>query len=95
MTDELQAFRDQLRAAGQPYSLWGARTVGIAFGLLVLIQILGLTQPKWLLQFGLLVFVVCLAVMAAGWVMLIIAFVRRRRWAASHRPIEPALPQQP
>ena len=36
-----------------------------------------------------------LLVMGVGWAMLIIAFVRRRRWAKAHPQIAPPLPPLP
>ena len=91
MTDELKAFRNDLRAAGQPYSLWGARIVGVGFALLVIIQVIGLTRPMMLMQFGLLLLALCIVVLGIGWAMLIVAFVRRRKWAKAHPLQEPSL----
>ncbi len=95
MTDELKIFRDQLRAAGQPYSLWGVRTVGLGLAVLVAINVLGTVRPNMLSQFGLLLLVLCVLALTIGWVMLIIAFVRRRRWAKAHPLQEPSLTDIP
>ena len=89
MNEALDAFRAELRAAGQPYGLWGGRIVGIGFGVLVVIQVLGMVQPKFLLQFGLLLMALCVATIAVGWGLLIVAFVRRRQWARTHAPPAP------
>jgi hypothetical protein len=87
MSSELQAFRDALRAAGQPYSQWGARIVGFGLLFLVAAQVLAIRQQATSeLSLGLVA--LSLLVMAVGWAMLIIAFVRRRRWAKAH-PMEP------
>ncbi|MDR3509939.1 MAG: hypothetical protein P4L64_18785 [Caulobacteraceae bacterium] len=87
MNAELEAFRTELRAAGEPYNLWGGRIVGIGLALLVLAQVLS--------SYSLLLLYLSLAVMAVGWVMLIIAFVRRRRWAKAHPLQEPSLTDLP
>ncbi|HEY2660731.1 MAG TPA: hypothetical protein VGI79_13490 [Caulobacteraceae bacterium] len=87
MSDELKVFRDELRAAGQPYSLWGTRTVIIGLALLVGAQVMS--------SYALVLLMVSLVVITAGWVMLIIAFVRRRRWAKAHPLQEPSLADLP
>lgn len=92
MTGELDTFRRELRAAGQPYSLWGGRVVGLGLAVLVVIQALGMAKPELLMRFGLLLSALCVVVLAVGWIMLIIAFVRRRRWAKAHPLREPQLP---
>jgi hypothetical protein len=79
MSDEAAEFRKALRAAGQPWSRRGIRTVGAGiFGFLTL-NILA----EFHVQIPLLAYVViaCLVVIAVGWVMMIIAVLKRRRWA--------------
>jgi hypothetical protein len=80
---ELKAFREELRAAGQPYSLWGGRVVGIGLLALVAAQVIS--------NYALLALEASLVIIAVGWAMLIIAFVRRRRWAKAHPLQEPPL----
>ncbi len=87
MSDELKAFREALRAAGQPYSLWGGRIVGIGLLVLVIAQVTA--------RYALLLLMASLAIITIGWVLLIIAFVRRRRWTKAHRPQEPSLTDAP
>ena len=87
MSDDLKAFREALRAAGQPYSLWGGRIVGIGLALLVVAQV-----TPWR---PIAVLAGSLAVITVGWVLLIIAFVRRRRWAKAQPLREPPLPDAP
>jgi len=83
MGADLEGFRAELRAAGQPYSLWGGRIVGL--GLLVLVAAQVLMIRRQAMSFGALGLIAgSLAVMAVGWVLLIIAFIRRRRWAKAH-----------
>ena len=91
--DELKAFRDQLRAAGQPYALWGGRTIGLGLALLVVVQTLGMVQPTFLMRFGVLLMLACLVTIAIGWAMLVVAFFRRRSWAKAYRLREPPLPE--
>jgi len=82
MDADLEAFRAQLRAAGHPYSLWGGRIVGL--GLLVLVA------GQVLVAFALVFVVVSVLIMAVGWGLLVVAFVRRRRWSRAQAS---ALPQ--
>lgn len=94
MTSELETFRAALRAAGQPYSLWGGRIVGLGLLVLAGAQVLAILQQatSWI---TLLLIAGSLAVMAVGWVMLVIAFLRRRRWARAHPLTLPPLPPNP
>ncbi len=87
MTDQLRAFREDLRAAGQPYSLWGGRIVGIGLLVLVIAQVTA--------RYALSMLMVSLGIITIGWVLLIIAFVRRRRWAKAHPLHEPSLTDAP
>ncbi len=87
MSDELKAFREALRAAGQPYSLWGGRIVGIGLLVLVIAQVTA--------RYALLLLMASLAIITIGWVLLIIAFVRRRRWTKAHRLQESSLTDAP
>jgi hypothetical protein len=78
---EVAAFRDALREAGQPWSRWGIRVAGA--GILALLAL----QLKPDIPYALYALVLALTVIAAGWVMLIMAFVKRRRWVKAH-PVE-------
>jgi hypothetical protein len=87
MNDELNAFRAELQAAGEPYSRWGARTIGIGLVALICAQILARGAMLFL---GLAI----LAVLA-GWAMLIVAHFRRRAWAKAHPMVMPGLSDPP
>ncbi|QUD88497.1 hypothetical protein [Phenylobacterium montanum] len=91
--DQLKAFREQWRAAGQPYALWGGRIIGIGLAFLVVVQILGMVQPTLLMRFGVLLMLACLVGIAIGWAMLVVAFFRRRRWVKENTPREPQPPE--
>ena len=95
MTSELEIFRAELRAAGQPYSLWGVRVIGLGLAILAGIDVLSNTQPKVLLQFGILFLVVALLTILAGAGLLIVAAVRRQRWAKTQRLVMPSLSDVP
>lgn len=73
MTSDLEAFRAELRAAGQPYSLWGGRVLGIGLLILVVGQVMSAC--------ALALVALSVTVMGAGWILLIIGFIRRHRWA--------------
>jgi hypothetical protein len=85
--ETLGDFLAQLRAAGQPWNRWGiwGSFVGV-FTLLAL-------QVAHVRDIGVLegVFGVVIAVLAASWTCLIIAFVRRRRWEKAHPLVLPSM----
>jgi hypothetical protein len=86
MNEELEAFKDELREAGQPWSRNGVRIVGAG--------ILGLFVSQ-VAPWRTVVVVALLASFAAimvGWVFLVIAFIKRRQWARAHPLREPSLP---
>ncbi|HEX4181609.1 MAG TPA: hypothetical protein VHY32_12530 [Caulobacteraceae bacterium] len=89
MTEELEAFRDRLREAGQPWSRRGVIVCGAG--------VLGLfiSQVAPSRAVVLVALPVGFAVMMVGWVFLIMAFVKRRRWARAQRLIEPPLHEPP
>ena len=88
ISDELKAFRAELKAAGEPWRQRGVKLVLIGFGVLVAAQILT--------AYALLLLYLAIAVFAAGWVFLVIAFVRRRRWAKGRTDlVPPELPPLP
>jgi hypothetical protein len=76
--NDAEAFRSALSAAGQPWSRWGIRVAGAGILALLALQ-LPLNIPYAL--YGL---VASVGVIAVGWAMLIVAVVRRRRWAKDH-----------
>jgi hypothetical protein len=85
MNQELEAFRDQLRQAGQPWSRRGVVTCGAGIVGLVVSEV---APSRAVVLAALLISVV---VMMIGWAFLVIAFVKRRAWARAHPLIEPPL----
>ena len=85
MNEELEAFRDELRQAGQPWSRRGVVVCGVGVVGLFLAQV---APGRWFILVALLL---SFAVMMVGWVFLVIAFVKRRRWARAHPLHEPTL----
>jgi L-asparagine transporter-like permease len=77
MNEDLEAFRDALREAGQPWSRRGVGAVAIGIVGLVISQVAPSTS----------VFYVAIAsaiVVMVGWVFLVLAFLKRRRWARAN-----------
>jgi hypothetical protein len=89
MTGEIDAFRAELRGAGQPWSRWGIWCSGLGMLLLVSAQLIGQLAPvaAWFFP----VLGASLVLLAVGWVSLLVAFVKRRRWARAHPMILPGL----
>lgn len=77
---ESAAFRSALRAAGQPWSRWGTRVAGAGIVALLALQI----APP--IPYAIYVLIAVVGVIAVGWVLLIMAFVKRRRWSKDHHP---------
>ena len=95
---ELDAFKRALAEAGQPWSRWGARAVGLGIVGLLIVQLAPVAGKASLrltdLAPGAFHVLAGLAVVliAAGWVMLILAFLKRRRWEKAQALAEPPLP---
>ena len=85
MNDELQAFRDALREAGQPWSRQGVVLVGAGILGWLIAQ---LVPAIWVVYVAL----ISAAAIMVGWVFLVIAFVKRRAWAKAQPLREPPLP---
>ena len=88
MSPEAEAYQTELRQAGQPWSRRGVAVTGAGIVGLVIAQV---APTVWIE----VLFLVSLAMVAAGWVMLVVAFIRRRRWAAAHPIDVPPLPDAP
>jgi hypothetical protein len=83
------AFRDALRAAGQPWSRWGIRTAGAGILALLALQLApGAPYAVYLLAAS-------VGVIAVGWLMLIVAVIKRRRWAKDHPVLDIPLTDAP
>jgi hypothetical protein len=85
--NEAAAFRDALREAGQPWSRWGIRVAGA--GILALLALQLAPSPP----FALYALIGAVGVIAVGWAMLVVAFIRRRRWAKDHPIADIPLPE--
>jgi uncharacterized membrane protein HdeD (DUF308 family) len=78
---EIEAFKTALNEAGQPWSRWGVRVAGAGILALLALQIIA-NVP-----YAFYALILAVGVIAVGWVLLIVAMVKRRRWAKDH-PIE-------
>ena len=85
MNEDLEAFRDALRQAGQPWSRRGVATVGVGIIGLVVSEVAPWKMVVLAALLG------SLPVIAVGWVFLVIAFIKRRQWAKAHPLHEPTL----
>ena len=85
MSDELEAFRDALRQAGQPWSRRGVATVGVGIVGLVISQVAPWRVVDVVALLG------SFAIIMVGWVFLVMAFFKRRRWAKANPIHEPTL----
>jgi uncharacterized membrane protein HdeD (DUF308 family) len=86
---EIADFRAALREAGQPWSGWGVRIVGVGILALLALQI----KPN--IPYAFYALLVSVAVIAVGWVMLIMAMLKRRQWAKAHPIADVPLPEAP
>jgi hypothetical protein len=94
MTDELALFRAELKAAGEPWQQRGVKVCAAGFVALVFAQLSAHLIDR--LSAVLAIFVMAVALLAIGWVFLIVAFVRRRRWAKARADLAaPDLPHAP
>ncbi len=95
MTDtpeaELEAFRAELKAAGEPWQQRGVKTFLVGMGVLVFAYFLPMFAPSYLYPAGAVVLSVL--VFGASWAMLIVAATRRRRWAKAHGPSPADMPE--
>jgi cobalamin biosynthesis protein CobD/CbiB len=88
---EAADFRNALNAAGQPWSRHGTRVAGGGIVALLALQVAMMVGVP--IPYALYVLIAVVAVIAAGWAMLIVAVVRRRRWAkAQALALEPLHP---
>jgi hypothetical protein len=87
--NEAAAFRDALRAAGQPWSRWGIRVAGAGILALLALQL----APG--VPYALYALVAAVSVIAVGWALLIMAVVKRRRWVKDHPIAEVPLGPEP
>jgi hypothetical protein len=96
-TPELDAFKRELAEAGQPWSRRGARTIGVGVVGLLVVQLSPSAGKAtlWLTDIAPGAFYVlaglAVALILAGWGMLVAAFVKRRRWVKAQNLAVPAL----
>jgi hypothetical protein len=94
VTSDIETFRTALRAAGQPWSRRGVAFAGVGIVILALLQgvLLGFVRlPPAIAASALPLGVVSLVLIAAGWAFLIVAMLKRRRWAKTHDLTLPSL----
>ena len=87
MSADIETFRAELRAAGQPWSRRGIAVAGAGIVLLALLQsvLLGFVRlPPAISASALPLGILSLVLIAVGWAFLIVAVVKRRRWAKTH-----------
>jgi hypothetical protein len=94
MTSDIEAFRAELKAAGEPWQQRGIKVCAAGFVALVAAQLSAHVVDR--LALVLAAFLLALSLLAVGWAFLIIAFVRRRRWAKTRTDLTlPTLPDLP
>ena len=87
---DLEAFRAELKAAGEPWQQRGVKTFFVGMALLLAAYLLPMIAPSYIYPAGAVVLAVL--VFGASWAMLIVAAVHRRRWAKAHTPIPTDVP---
>jgi O-antigen/teichoic acid export membrane protein len=85
---EVADFRNALMAAGEPWSRWGVRAAGAGIAALLALQLI----PR--VPYALYALIAAIGVIAVGWVMLIAAVFKRRRWAKDHPIADVGLDRQ-
>jgi len=92
MTGEIDVFRAELRAAGQPWSRVGTWLAGSGMLLFVSAVLIGQIVPIVSLFFAVLC--TSLVLLAVGWLCLLVAFVKRHQWSKAHPLIMPTLSER-
>jgi len=82
MSQEIAAFKAELDAAGLPWSRLGIRAIGVGLAG-CMFTLIGASYVAFLFQTRIFFFAASLAVIAAGWVFMIAAMLKRRAWARS------------
>ena len=92
MTDaeELEAFREALKASGQPWQQRGVKTLFLGMAALLAAYVLPIVAPSYVYPAGALVLSVIL--FGVSWGMLLKAASLRRRWAKTHTPVLQDIP---
>ena len=101
MTAELQVFKQALDNAGQPWSRLGVRGVGMGLIGLLIVQVsfgagkAAIWLTDWLPNAFFVLTGLAVAMITAGWLLLIVAFVKRRQWERAHVFEPPSLTDTP
>lgn len=89
MTDqpvaELDAFRAELKAAGEPWQQRGVKTFFVGMALLLAAYLLPMIAPSYV--YPAVTLGLSILVFAISWGMLVRAAWRRRQWARAHTPV--------
>jgi hypothetical protein len=93
MNEDLEAFRDELQKAGQPWSQRGVQVCGLGVVGLLVSQVAPVKGGGYTLLVALAL--ASLLAIIVGWVFLVMAFLKRRRWARAHPLVEPPLTIDP
>ena len=80
--EQLEAYRDEMKAAGAPWQQRGVKTMFLGMGALLIAYLLPMIAPSYVFPAGALALSVVL--FGVSWGMLIKAAVARRRWARAH-----------
>ena len=87
---EIAAFKAALDDAGQPWSRIGVRTIGVGF-IGCLLTLIGGSYVAFIFVERMAFFIASLTIIAAGWVFLIVAMLKRRQWAKAQALAMPPL----
>jgi hypothetical protein len=92
MTDaeNLEAFRAERHAAGQPWQQRGVKTLFLGMAALLVAYLLPIVAPSYVYPVGALALSVVLFGVSFG--MMLKAASLRRRWAKTHTPVPPGAP---
>jgi hypothetical protein len=88
---EIAEFRKALDEAGQPWARRGTRTVGAGVIAVLALQVAGMLGVG--LPYAVYLMIALLVVIAVGWVLLIMAMLRRRAWAKAHPMADVPMPE--
>ena len=88
--EELEAFRAELKAAGEPWQQRGVKVFFLGMAALLGAYLLPMVAPSYLYPVAALALAIIL--FATSWGMLIKAAIERRRWARANAPILPDIP---
>ena len=88
--EELEAFRAELKAAGEPWQQRGVKIFFLGMASLLGAYLLPMVAPSYVYPVGALALAIILFGTSGG--MVITAAIERRRWATAHTPVVPDAP---